>query len=261
MFLKVPNELLQLHLSPAALKVYVYLSYCARDRKAIVKVATIQSRCNIRSHTTVYNALAELTTHGLVQRERRQNFEGAIIANAYIVTQLPGRWFKLPRPRTAFCLDNRAFAVYLHYCRSARSGRVWTSLRQTASKTGLCKNTVIRAVRLLQRLFGLIRQAWRLKAGNNVYAVQELNEQKRTLLVSNNKQRSTVQDQTIKMSCSPIINALFGFVKGLRGTFSLFWRRWFIFWTTAYRLRPAIKEKNKLKTIYEYCRDRIRINN
>ena len=223
MFLKVSNELLQLRLSPAALKVYVYLTHCARDRKAVVKVATIQSRCNIRSHTTVYKAIGELEAAELVRRERRQNYEGAIIANAYIVREVPGPWFKLPRPVSAFCLDNRAFAVYLHYCRSARKGRAWPSLRRTASMTKLCKNTVIRAVRLLQRLFGLIRQSWRPRAGNNVYAVSILDIKKWTLPVSHNEQRATTQDQiTEQKSCSFIISTLSRIVKALRRKISLF---------------------------------------
>lgn len=219
MFLKVANALLQLRLSPAALKVYVYLSYCSQGHKAIVKISTIQARCNIRSHTTVYKAISELIEHGLVQRERRKNYDGAIIANAYIVRELPGRWFKLARPVSAFCLDNRAFAVYLHYCQSARKGRAWPSLRRTAAMTRLCRNTVIRAVRLLQRLLGLIRQAWRPKTGNNVYAVTVLDIKNGTLPVSHNKQRTTSQDQ-INESCNFIVSILSRIVKAFQKPFS-----------------------------------------
>ncbi len=219
MFLKVSNDLFQMSLPPAAMKVYVYLSYCAKNHKAIVKVSTIQNRCNIHSPATVYKALKELSDRGLVRKERRQNYEGAIIANAYTVKALPGKWFKLINPLAAFCLDNRSFVVYLYYCRKSRKGVAWPSLRRTASETRLCKNTVIRALRLLQKLLGLLRMSWQLKAGNNVYSIAALAIKKCAPSVSHNEQRTVLLLQN-KKPCGFIISALARFVNSLHRSFS-----------------------------------------
>lgn len=254
-FIKIANELLKMELTPAAVKVYVYLSSIARENFAAVKVATICDRCNT-GRSTVFAVLNELEARGLVQRKRRKNLEGGTIANGYTITPVAGKWFKLERPDTALCLDNRAFMVYLFYCRSARNGRAWPSLRHTAKTMRVCKSTVIRAIKFLKRLFGLLLQPIRLRMGNNVYLVSSLEQGKeKTLFVGENEQRPVPEENQYKNSAI-IIHLICLFVK----ITPLFCQGWSIFWTAIYRLSSySKKRKDRLSSIYDRIYERRRI--
>ena len=83
--LKVPNRLLEMGLSPNALKLYVFLLSCAdAEKKAIVRVCRAAERCGC-SAGTVRAGIKQLEQIGLVRKQNRYNQEGqyiAIFANA-----------------------------------------------------------------------------------------------------------------------------------------------------------------------------------
>ena len=169
--LKVPNRLLEMGLSPNALKLYVFLLSCAdAEKKAIVRVCRAAERCGC-SAGTVRAGIKQLEQIGLVRKQNRYNQEGQYIANLYLLTPIAGRWSALDTENDIFTLSGSTFAVYLYLvCRKNGRGRAFPSLRKMAAAWCLACNTVIKAIRQLGTL-GLILKAAIRKGKHNLYLV------------------------------------------------------------------------------------------
>ena len=112
--LKVPNRLLEMGLSPNALKLYVFLLSCAdAEKKAIVRVCRAAERCGC-SAGTVRAGIKQLEQIGLVRKQNRYNQEGQYIANLYLLTPIAGGWSALDTENDIFTLSGSTFAVYLY---------------------------------------------------------------------------------------------------------------------------------------------------
>lgn len=172
MYLKMPNALLEMQLPPNALKVLaVLMSVAGRSGQATVRMAVIAQRGNI-SRTTVCTAIRQLEAVGLVQRTSRYTGDGVRRANAYAVSLPAGRWFALPVSEEVLSLPAAGFSVYLAMLRfRGGNGRAFPSLSRLASILGLCKNTLLRAIRCLQRSGLLCKMAvWAGK--HNLYLIR-----------------------------------------------------------------------------------------
>lgn len=170
-------------ISPAALRVYVYLLGCSFHNNAInVKYRTITSRCRFGDHKTAVDAIAELTAHGLVTRHCRAGKGGRKISNGYTIRKLPGHYFKLDKTAVQAYIDSYAFSVYLCLCmHSNRHHRAYPSVAKLSYETGLTKVSARRKiVYLTQRLF--IRKI----ASKSDYGDMNNNEYRITPLVERN---------------------------------------------------------------------------
>lgn len=175
-FLKVPNAVLDYHLPPNALKVYLFLCLCADNQgTATVRLGVLQKRCAIQSPATVRASLAELKDRGLVSSVRRCGRGGWDLANRFSVQKPKGPWFRLWLDCAPFeLLDKSAFCVYAYLCRQriAYSGKACPSQSGIARAIGLARRTVNDAIQRLSGLGLLIKGAlWRGK--HNLYVVMQ----------------------------------------------------------------------------------------
>lgn len=173
--LRIANELLLMKFPANTLKVYCYLLSRSSDNSVIVRAGVIAERCGI-SRGTVCTAIRTLADMGLLHKEHRY-LGGHYIANQYTLAVLTGRFFMVEE-KHLFELPSCAFAVYLMLCRCrGRSGKAFPSLSMVSNTLGLCRNTVIKGIKILLRL-GLMTKA-ALRAGkHNLYVVFHIKTEK-----------------------------------------------------------------------------------
>lgn len=173
MFIKVPLTVFQFGLSGNELKTYLYLMMIKNPRgMAVVRRETIVRRCGIRSMSTVSSALNMLESKGLIKRKHRYNDRGYYVASAYEVKQTgSGKWFPLPVECFRANLSGSALLVYLYFlsCRR-KNGSAWPSLRRIEAVTQLARNTICKAIRLLEEV-GYVSKAKIWKGKHNLYKV------------------------------------------------------------------------------------------
>lgn len=170
--MKVHNQIFDYELTPTAMKVYVYLTCCTNElATATVRTKVIANACCISSHGTVHHAVAELEEKGLLHKKRRYNSEGRSISNQYIVTQLSGKWFALPKGIDLFVLPKSAFMVllYLLKCKD-KCHKAFPRIREMAAKLKASCNTIMDALHDLVSK-RLVRKAPRWKGKHNLYYV------------------------------------------------------------------------------------------
>lgn len=181
MKLRIPNELLNMKLKPNELKVFVCLMRCQSEKGvAIVRAKCIAEICHI-STVTVYTAIEGLCNVGLIRRSHRYNYDGQYIANRYELVQLPGGWFELGMQQEPLAMSATTFMVYLYLLRcKGKSGKAFPTLRKMQEVLGICRNTVIQAIKNLMGLKLLVRAA--LRAGkHNLYLLAfRIQEKKRS---------------------------------------------------------------------------------
>lgn len=169
MFVKIPNAVLAMKLSPNALKVYCYLCSCANvEGYATVSANKIAQRCDI-ARETVRNVAIQLEKASLVQIHRRYKSNGTYRSNGYTLARPAGRWFALEVSEHIFSLPASAFAVYAAFM-SFRSGagKAFPSLTHLSVLLGLCRNTIIKAIRQLQQA-RLVRKLSKWAGKHNLY--------------------------------------------------------------------------------------------
>lgn len=227
--MKVYNAVFNYNLSPNALKVYVYLSYCKNELgTAIVKTATIASTCAIQSLSSIHTALAELDKKGLVKKYKRRNAEGDTIANGYRVTQLHGGWFTLKLDNGQLALPKSSFMVYLYLLRCKnRAGRAWPSFSHMAAILHISRNTIIAAIKCLISCLWL-RKAIQWAGKHNLYILSapaaktaQKNSAAPTPRHSHIETNSHINDRFL----TPIIATISGFVKSAKRQASFYFTR------------------------------------
>lgn len=173
MFIKVPLTVFQFGLSGNELKTYLYLTMIKNPLgMAVVRRETITHRCGMRSMSTVSSALNALESKGLIKRKHRYNDRGYYAASAYEVKQTGSvKWVPLPVECFTFHVSGSALLVYLYLlsCRR-KNGRAWPSLRRIEAVTQLARNTICKAIRILEE-FGCISKAKLWKGKHNLYKV------------------------------------------------------------------------------------------
>lgn len=169
MFVKIPQSVLSLQLLPNALKVYCYLCSCANaEGYATVSANKIAQRCNI-ARETVRNAAIELEKAGLLQIHRRYKPNGTYRSNGYTLARPTGRWFALEVSERILSLPASAFAVYAAFLSfRSRAGKAFPSLTRLSALLGLCRNTIIKAIRQLRQAH-LVRKLDKWAGKHNLY--------------------------------------------------------------------------------------------
>lgn len=173
MFLKLPNALLEMQLSPNALKVLCALMSAAdHENKTIMRTCVIARKCDVAAGT-VCTAIKNLEAMGLVRREHIYKEDGTYAANRYtIALPVGGRWFALNLSEQVLQLPASSFSVYAAMLRfRGRNRKAFPSLFQLSSLLGLCKNTLLRAIRCLQAS-GLLKKMAKWAGKHNLYLIQ-----------------------------------------------------------------------------------------
>lgn len=125
MFVKIPNAVLAMELSPNALKVYCYLCSCANvEGYATVSANKIAQRCDI-ARETVRNAAIQLEKASLVQIHRRYKSNGTYRSNGYTLARPAGRWFALEVSEHIFPYQQAHLRHMLPLCPSAAVLATW----------------------------------------------------------------------------------------------------------------------------------------
>lgn len=171
MFVKIPQSILSLQLSPNTLKVYCYLCSCANaEGYATVSANKIAQRCDI-ARETVRSSASQLEKVGLVQIHRRYKSNGTYRSNGYTLVRPAGRWFALEVSERIFSLPASAFAVYAAFLAfRGRSGRAFPSLTRLSALLGLCRNTIIKAICQLRQAH-LVRKLRKWAGKHNLYVL------------------------------------------------------------------------------------------
>lgn len=177
MNLRIPNDLLNMGLTPNELKVYCYLMACASNGTAIVRSVRIAERCQM-ARGTVVSALAGLQNKGMIQTENRY-VNGHYAANLYKLANLGGRYFVLPLAQGTLALAGSTFATYLALLKHrGKNGKAFPSLSRLADLLALCRNTIIKAIKQLLTL-GLVCKAPIRPGRHNLYLLFAASPQKR----------------------------------------------------------------------------------
>ena len=164
-YVAVPNTIItDPELYPSTKRVYVaMLAYKSRKgtlHKTVSQLA-VRSHC---SPSAVQQAIAELTSRGLVQRSRRYRYSAVLkrkiyASNTYTLAKrdLSTGYTLIPRSLLTRELTHAAFLVALYlYMTAGRKGRAYPSLQHIADALYLAKSTVcvaIDALRLLQEFY------------------------------------------------------------------------------------------------------------
>ncbi len=179
MFLKLPNALLEMQLPPNALKVLcVLMSAADHENKTIMRTCVIARKCDVAAGT-VCAAIKKLEAMGLVRREHVYKEDGTYAANKYtIALPVGGRWFALNLSEQVLQLPASSFSVYAAMLRfRGRNRKAFPSLFQLSSLLGLCKNTLLRAIRCLQSS-GLIKKMTKWAGKHNLYLIQDTKKER-----------------------------------------------------------------------------------
>lgn len=195
MFVKIPHTVLALQLPPNALKVYCYLCSCASaDGLATVRAGKIARSCNI-ARATVCSATTQLVSLGLVQQRHRYKIDGTYRSNEYTLIRPAGRWFALEVSQRIFSLPASPFAVYAAFLSFRnRAGKAFPSLSHLSGLLGLCRNTIIKAIRELQQAH-LVRKLHKWAGKHNLY-----------ILLSNTKKECPALTKPSTQSINPLDN-------------------------------------------------------
>lgn len=172
MYLKMPNALLEMRLPPNALKVLtVLMSVVDNENKAVMRTCAIAQKCNV-AMGTVCSAIKDLETRGLVRRDHLYKEDGTYAVNSYTVTMpVSRRWFALNLSEQILHLPASSFSVYAALLRfRGRNRKAFPSLFQLSSLLGLCKNTLLRAIRCLQSA-GLVQKLEKWSGKHNLYLI------------------------------------------------------------------------------------------
>ena len=174
MFLKLPNALLEMQLPPNALKVLcVLMSAADHENKTTMRTCVIARKCDVAAGT-VCAAIKKLEAMGLVRREHVYKEDGTYAANKYtIALPVGGRWFALNLSEQVLQLPASSFGVYAAMLRfRGKNRKAFPSLRCLSNLLGLCKNTLLRAIRCLQAS-GLLRKMAEWAGKHNLYLIQD----------------------------------------------------------------------------------------
>lgn len=179
MFLKLPNALLEMQLPPNALKVLcVLMSAADHENKTTMRTCVIARKCDVAAGT-VCAAIKHLESMGLVRREHVYKEDGTYAANKYtIALPVGGRWFALDLSERVLQLPASSFSVYAAMLRfRGKNRKAFPSLRCLSNLLGLCKNTLLRAIRCLQ-VSGLLEKMAKWAGKHNLYLIQDTKEER-----------------------------------------------------------------------------------
>lgn len=177
-FVKMPNMIFEFDLSPMAFMVYCSIkSFAGRDQAVILKAATIARRCHIHRNS-VYTAINELQASGLISIEKRQQENGYKASHRYVLAGLSGKWFKIDFRLFSYTLNPSVFMVLAYLQSKANhAGRAFPSYTQINAATGLCQNTIIKAIGVIRTLkLGAKKHYLRIinRFGHNNYSLGEV---------------------------------------------------------------------------------------
>lgn len=172
MFLKLPNALLEMQMQPNAFKVLcALLSAADQEHTTTMRTCVIAQKCNI-SIGTVCSAIRSLENMGLVRRVHRHKEDGTLAANRYLIALPAGKWFAMSLSDDVLRLPASSFSVYAAMLRfRGKNHKAFPSLGCLSNLLGLCKNTLLRALRCLQAS-GLLRKMAEWAGKHNLYLIQ-----------------------------------------------------------------------------------------
>lgn len=153
-FIKIPNRIFEIGLSPAELLVFAALRALDRnsDNYVITRGTDIAALCGLHRNS-VSKAIAGLQEHKLIRKVQRYSNNGYRTANSYYIASVSRKYFLLPINIFSYGLSPSAFCVYCYLasCQN-HSGRAFPSLRKISANTALCIDTVISSVEKLSSL-------------------------------------------------------------------------------------------------------------
>lgn len=177
-FYKIPNDIFKFFLSPAAFKIYIYLTgkFWFIGRISI-KHDTIAKKCKICKNT-VKRAVLELENKGLISITRCYGEHNKRLSNAYTLVNLPGRFSKLDKKVLNFDLDNSTFMIFCYLnSKCNHAGNSFPSISRISRETGLSRGTVINKAALLHEKSIVLKQnniSQYGDFGNNSYIIISL---------------------------------------------------------------------------------------
>ena len=174
-FVKVPNDLLDYELKPAAIKVIItlYSEFFMTDHFNI-RYAVLAEKCNI-SCSTVKLAVSELVDKGLLEKQERYDYiSRKQISNHFTIKRITGKYFTIEKALITQ-MDSYEFMVLCAIKRrSNKSGMAFPSLRKIVSDTKLSKTTIIKYVKELSKKGFIHKSHYKSKYGdygNNNYRI------------------------------------------------------------------------------------------
>ena len=174
-FIKIPNAIFELQLTP--MQLLVYAAIVSLKSKADTTVAAgriISKRCNV-AQNSVYTAVNDLENLGLIRKTNHYNKDGKRISNSYKINNINGKFTKLEYGIFAYKLTPTEFAAYVTIKSKANHSNLsFPSLRQIAELANICIDTVIKAVKKLNELKIIVQSHYVRKCGcfgHNNYSV------------------------------------------------------------------------------------------
>lgn len=151
-FVKLPNSIFGLKLSPTALKVFAYLSSRSIGKNGVcVKYAVIAEQLHL-SVSSVRRAVSELDSNRLIHKQHRFGSNG-YKANLYYVKSAPKiSYFTIDNSIISSNMSAYTFMVYCYIISlmDNRAKQAFPSLSKIAEVTGISKGTVISSVKYLR---------------------------------------------------------------------------------------------------------------
>lgn len=221
MYIKIPAELFQTHLSSSAFKVYCILSSCmnASDRTACIRMSRIAEISNM-SRTTVNKAINELLDLELIEKKNQYKADGTYRSNLYRLSSFgSNKWTAVPVNSFVLDLPPAAFMVYAAMLSfRGKNGKAFPSLRHLQNLLGLCCNTITKAINTLISV-GLLRKARYWSGKHNLYLVAliKLNKKRKGATATNRNAQSP------KLSNTTFDNSILAFaLSKVKLSFGLF---------------------------------------
>lgn len=223
MCIKLPVNVLKMGLSGNAVKVYCCLLACAdKGHAATVRMGKIAAHCNI-SRSTVAASVQQLAAAELVVCRNQYKADGTYRSNCYKLAGVFGRWCSVPF--TALQLPGSVFVTYAALRSFAnKAGRCFPSLSALEAMLGLCRNTIVAAIKHLQ-LEGLLRKAQQWAGKHNLYVLTQMGIKNECPALDQLNTRSNTLDST---SNKPIVARAFDVVKGGVELFLIFFKLWVV---------------------------------
>lgn len=178
-FVKVYNALLQqYHLSPPALKVYLYFSGMWYWKQSVqLRYATVADKCGM-SVGSVRKAITELVSKGLLQVTSCFGDRNKREANEYWVRRLTGQYARLDMATLWNEPDCSALSILCSTrIRANHAGKSFPSYKQISEDTGLSRRTVIYKIKYLQQRLLLCKERYITRSGDhghNNYRILDL---------------------------------------------------------------------------------------
>ncbi|MFZ2538931.1 MAG: helix-turn-helix domain-containing protein [Oscillospiraceae bacterium] len=150
-FIKLPNKIFSLNLSPIDILVFAGLKHLDRnnDNHVIARAEDIASVCNLHRNS-VAKAIKSLEASKIIHKVSRYSDKGYRVANSYYLAGVSRKYFMLPSNIFTYNLAPSAFVVFCYMIRCAnKSKRSFPSLKKITAHANICVDTTIAAIKVL----------------------------------------------------------------------------------------------------------------